>query len=85
MALERLAFGGEEFKYDTLPGLGARFAIGNREIADHKPVIANINGTAPKRAATPVPVVALPASDTVQTEVQLQEYHKWLVQAFMHA
>lgn len=57
MALEKLAFGGEEFKYDTLAGISSRFAIGNRDIADVKELTANSLFAEPKSAAVPVPSI----------------------------
>ena len=58
MSLERLPFGGEEFQYDTLPGLGSAFAIGGRDIAAARPTDASDRGILPKRAATPTKAAA---------------------------
>ncbi|KAL0037432.1 hypothetical protein WJX79_008048 [Trebouxia sp. C0005] len=67
MALEKLAFGGEDFKYDTLAGIASRFAIGNRDIADVKGLTASSLFTEPKAAAVPVPSI-LPSETAVQAE-----------------
>jgi len=70
MALEKLAFGGEEFKYDTLAGIASRFAIGNRDIADVKGLTASSLFAEPKSAAVPVPSI-LPSETAVQDQVML--------------
>ena len=72
MALEKLAFGGEEFKYDTLAGISSRFAIGNRDIADVKELTANSLFAEPKSAAVPVPSI-LSSETAAQAQVLLGE------------
>ncbi len=72
MALEKLAFGGEEFKYDTLAGTASRFAIGNRDIADVKGLTASSLFAEPKPAAVPVPSI-LPSETAAQAQVMLRE------------
>jgi hypothetical protein len=72
MALEKLAFGGEEFKYDTLAGVASRFAIGNRDIADVKGLTASSLFAEPKPAAVPVSSV-VPSETAVQAQVMLGE------------
>ena len=72
MALEKLAFGGEEFKYDTLAGIASRFAIGNRDIADVKGLTASSLFAEPQSAAVPVPSV-LPSETAAQAQVMLGE------------
>lgn len=69
MELERLAFGGEEFQYDTLSGLGSRFALGNRDIAHVKAVVTD---TALRPVAGSIPVAAQSESQAIQIEVSLQ-------------
>ena len=72
MALEKLAFGGEEFKYDTLAGIASRFAIGNRDIADVKGLAASSLFAEPKPAAAPVPSI-LASETAAQAQVMLGE------------
>ena len=64
MALEKLAFGGEEIQYDTLPGLLSRFGIGNRDIA-------GVNGSTaiPRSDVEVEPVVEVLETTAVHTEV----------------
>ncbi len=72
MALEKLAFGGEEFKYDTLAGIASRFAIGTRDIADVKGSTASSLLAEPKPAAVPAPPI-LPSETAAQAQVMLEE------------
>lgn len=69
MALEKLAFGGEEFRYDTLPGLGSRFAIGDRGIEDLTPITANGTAAETRHAGTPVPAAALQETAAEESKV----------------
>lgn len=71
MAFGKLAFGGEEFRYDTLPGLGSRFAIGDRGIADLAPVTVDSTVGDTRNAGTPAPAAAVQETAAAESKVTL--------------
>ena len=71
MALEKLAFGGEEFRYDTLPGLGSRFAIGDRGIAELAPLTVQSTVGETRNASTPVLAAAAQEIAAAESKVTL--------------
>ncbi|MCJ1305231.1 hypothetical protein MMC08_008045 [Hypocenomyce scalaris] len=70
MAFGKLAFGGEEFRYDTLPGLGSRFAIGDRGIADLVSVTVDSTVGDTRNAGTPAPAAAVQETAAAESKTE---------------
>ena len=70
--LEKLAFGGEEIRYDKLPGLG-RFLLGNRDVHELVHAVVRDQQVSAKPAASAalesVTAASMQGSDPIETEV----------------